>query len=80
MRRARRRRGPARTRAAEQQQDLAPVRAERDDLRAHAQLLARIVHVLEIENSKLKQTNAALEQQVAVQPSVPDPTRRRRRP
>jgi hypothetical protein len=45
-----------------------------------AQLLARIVHVLEIENSKLKQTNAALEQQVAAQPSVPDLTRRRRRP
>ncbi|MCX4760024.1 hypothetical protein OG562_03255 [Streptomyces sp. NBC_01275] len=70
----------ARARAARQQQDLARVRAERDDLRGQAQLLARIVHVLEIENSKLKETNAALDQQVAAQSSVPDLTRRRRRP
>jgi hypothetical protein len=70
--------GSARTRAAKQQQDLARVRAERDDLRGHAQLLARIVHVLEIENSKLKETNAALEHLVATQASVPDLTRRRR--
>lgn len=70
----------ARTRAAKQQQDLARIRAERDDLRGHAQLLARIVHVLEIENGKLKEANAALEQQVAAQASVPDLTRRRRRP
>lgn len=67
----------ARARAAKQQQDLARVRAERDDLRGQAQLLARIVHVLEIENSKLKETNAALEQQVATQSSVSDLTRRR---
>ncbi|MGW0868994.1 hypothetical protein ACWD3Z_00750 [Streptomyces sp. NPDC002740] len=67
-------------RAAKQQQDLARVRAERDDMRTQAQLLARIVHVLEIEKSKLKETNAALEQQVAAQSSVPDLTRRRRRP
>ncbi|MEU3282485.1 hypothetical protein [Streptomyces antibioticus] len=32
----------------------------------------RIVHVLEIENSKLKETNAALQRQVAVQ--APSPT------
>ncbi|MDL5198846.1 hypothetical protein [Streptomyces sp. ALI-76-A] len=70
----------ARARAAKQQQDLARVRAERDDLRGQAQLLARIVHVLEIENSKLKETNAALEQQVATHASVPDLTSRRRRP
>ncbi|MEU6346219.1 hypothetical protein ABZ883_35310 [Streptomyces sp. NPDC046977] len=70
----------ARARAAKQQQDLARVRAERDDLRGQAQLLARIVHVLEIENSKLKETNAALEQQVVAHASVPDLTRRRRRP
>ncbi|MET7296407.1 hypothetical protein ABZS79_30585 [Streptomyces griseoloalbus] len=44
------------------------------------QLLARIVHVLEIENNKLKETNTALEQQVPARASVPDLTRRRRRP
>ncbi|MEU3296649.1 hypothetical protein ABZ722_30440 [Streptomyces longwoodensis] len=69
-----------RARAAKYQQDLARVRAERDDLRGQTQLLARIVHVLEIENSKLQETNAALEEQVAVKSSVPDLTRRRRRP
>ncbi|MFF5313143.1 hypothetical protein [Streptomyces massasporeus] len=68
----------ARARAAKQQQDLARVRAERDDLRVQTQLLARIVHVLEIENSKLKETNAALQRQVAARASVPDLTRRRR--
>ncbi|MCX5097646.1 hypothetical protein OOK36_55420 [Streptomyces sp. NBC_00365] len=68
-----------RARADKQQQDLARVRAERDDLRGQAQLLARIVQVLEIENSKLKDTNAALEQQVAAHAAVPDLTRRRRR-
>lgn len=66
----------ARARAAKQQQDLARVRAKRDDLRGQAQLLARIVHVLELENSKLKETNAALEQQVAAYASIPDLTRR----
>ncbi|MFI2906720.1 hypothetical protein ACG2OD_00400 [Streptomyces sp. PDY-4] len=70
----------ARARAAKQQQDLARVRAERDDLRGQAQLLARIVHVLEIENSKLKETNEALEQRLAAQSAIPDLTRRRRRP
>ncbi|OMI35468.1 hypothetical protein SPAR_31081 [Streptomyces sparsogenes DSM 40356] len=50
------------------------------ELRGQAQLLARIVHVLEIENSKLKETHAALEQQAAARASVPDLTRRRRRP
>ncbi|MFI6858172.1 hypothetical protein [Streptomyces sp. NPDC050416] len=68
----------ARARADKQQQDLARVRAERDDLRGQAQLLARIVHVLEIENSKLKEANAALEQQVVAHASVSDLTRRRR--
>lgn len=67
-------------RAAKQQQDLARVRAERDDLRGQAQLLARIVHVLEVENSKLKETNEALKQQVATHTSVPDLAQRRRRP
>ncbi|WP_440581123.1 hypothetical protein [Streptomyces sp. PT19] len=66
-----------RARATKQQQDLARVRAERDDLRGQAQLPARIVHVLEIENSKLKEINAALEQQVTAQASVPNLTRRR---
>ncbi|MFI1312449.1 hypothetical protein ACH4TS_20245 [Streptomyces albidoflavus] len=69
----------ARARAVKQQH-LARVRAERDDLRGQAQLLARIVHVLEVENSKLKETNAALEQQVAAHTAVPDLTRRRRHP
>nr|BFD88629.1 hypothetical protein StreXyl84_80300 [Streptomyces sp. Xyl84] len=68
----------ARARAAKQHQDLARVRAERDDLRGQAQLLARIVHVLEIENSQLKETNAALAQQMAAQTGVPDVTRWRR--
>ncbi|MCC5036475.1 hypothetical protein DMH02_025645 [Streptomyces sp. WAC 00631] len=67
----------ARARAAKQQQDLARVRAERDDLRGQAQLLARIVHVLEIENHRLKVTNAALEEQLAVQSGVIDLTSRR---
>ncbi|XIG72690.1 hypothetical protein C1N81_03645 (plasmid) [Streptomyces sp. SGAir0957] len=70
----------ARARALKQQQDLARVRAERDDLRGQAQLLARIVHVLEVENSKLKETNEALKQQMATYTSVPDLTQRRRRP
>ncbi|MFJ9908651.1 hypothetical protein ACIRVK_38320 [Streptomyces sp. NPDC101152] len=67
----------ARARAAKQQ-DLARLRGERDDLRGQAQLLAWIVHVLEIENSKLKETNAALERHVAAQFLVPDLARRRR--
>ncbi|WP_208870797.1 hypothetical protein [Streptomyces aquilus] len=67
-----------RARAAKQQQDLARVRAERDDLRIQAQLMARIIQVLEIENSKLKETNTALQRQVAAHASVPDLTRRRR--
>jgi hypothetical protein len=41
--------------------------------------LTRIVHVLEIKNSKLKETNAALEHWVVAQASVPDLTRRRHR-
>ncbi|MET8249512.1 hypothetical protein ABZV31_37200 [Streptomyces sp. NPDC005202] len=68
----------ARARAAKQQQDLARVRAERDDLRAQCQLLARIVQVLEIEMHQLKETNAALQGQVAARASVPDLTRWRR--
>ncbi|MFD3622720.1 hypothetical protein ACFWWT_47950 [Streptomyces sp. NPDC058676] len=45
-----------RARAAKQQQDLVRVRAEREDLRTQNQLLARIVHVLEIENHQLTDT------------------------
>jgi hypothetical protein len=70
----------ARARAAKQQRDLARVRSERDDLRRQTQLLARIVHVLEIENSRLRETNSALEQQAAAHASVPDFTSWRRRP
>ncbi|GGV52432.1 hypothetical protein GCM10010245_82570 [Streptomyces spectabilis] len=67
----------ARTRAAKQQQDLARVRAERDDLRGQAQLLARIVQVLEIENHRLKETKTALEQQLAARAGVPNLANRR---
>ncbi|MFF0066623.1 hypothetical protein ACFYRC_34920 [Streptomyces sp. NPDC005279] len=69
----------ARARAAKQQKDLARVRAERDDLRGQAQLLARIVHVLEIENQQLKRTNEQMKAQLAEYTSIPDLTRRRRR-
>lgn len=68
----------ARARVAKQQQDLARVRAERDDLRTQTQLLARIVHVLEIENHQLKETTSDLERQLADRAGVPDLTRRRR--
>ncbi|MFJ8694219.1 hypothetical protein [Streptomyces roseolilacinus] len=53
------------------------VRAERGELRSQAQLLARIVQVLEIENHRLKETNAALEQQLAARAGVPDLAGRR---
>ncbi|MFD9934141.1 hypothetical protein ACFWZ6_13530 [Streptomyces massasporeus] len=39
--------------------------------------MARIIQVLEIENSKLKETNAALQRQVAARASVTDLTRGR---
>ncbi|OLZ62770.1 hypothetical protein AV521_40780 [Streptomyces sp. IMTB 2501] len=66
-----------RARSRKQQEDLARVRAERDDLRSQAQLLARVVQVLEIENHRLKETNAALEQQLAAREGVPDLASRR---
>ncbi|OEJ22232.1 hypothetical protein AR457_40015 [Streptomyces agglomeratus] len=69
----------ARARAAKQQQDLARVRAERDDLRAQNQLMARIIQVLEVENHRLKMTNEQLKTQLADRTSVPDLTRRRQR-
>ncbi|MFD8565148.1 hypothetical protein ACFV1N_48460 [Streptosporangium canum] len=62
----------ARARAAKQRQDLTRVRAERDDLRTQTQLLARIVHVLEIENYRLKQANEALEKQLSARADVTD--------
>jgi hypothetical protein len=68
----------ARARADKQQQNLTRIRAERDDLRSQAQLLARIVQVLEIENHQLKEANTNLRGQVAVQGAVRDLTRRRR--
>ncbi|WP_158717020.1 hypothetical protein [Streptomyces rimosus] len=64
----------ARAHVDKQRQDLARVRAQRDDLHGQAQLLGRIVQVLEIENSRLKETITALEQQVAAHASVPDLT------
>ncbi|KAF5999759.1 hypothetical protein BOG92_024930 [Streptomyces sp. WAC00263] len=39
--------------------DLARVRAERDSLRAKVQQLARIVHVLEVENHQLRESAGA---------------------
>ncbi|WP_212747198.1 hypothetical protein [Streptomyces montanus] len=68
----------AQARAAKQQQDLARVHAERDDLRTQLQLMARIVQVLEIENHRLKETNRNLRDQLAGHTAVPDLTRRRR--
>ncbi|MGW1902973.1 hypothetical protein ACWCQB_37655 [Streptomyces hirsutus] len=67
----------AQARAAKQQ-DLAQVRAERDDLRTQLQLMARIVQVLEVENHRLKETNRDLDKQLADHAAVPDLTRRRR--
>ncbi|MFE8018249.1 hypothetical protein ACFU3O_36650 [Streptomyces antibioticus] len=64
--------------AAKQQKDLARVRAERDDLRGQAQLLARIVHVLENENRQLKEKTRTLEEQLADHSRVSNLTRRRR--
>ncbi|MFE0759600.1 hypothetical protein [Streptomyces smyrnaeus] len=58
-------------RGRKQQEDLVRVRAERDELRFQAQLLARIVQVLEFENHRLKETNAGLEQQLAARVGVP---------
>jgi len=67
-----------RDRAEKQQQDLTRIRAERDDLRSQAQLLARIVQVLEIENHQLKEASTSLRRQLAAQGAVRDVTRRRR--
>jgi hypothetical protein len=69
----------ARARSRKQQEDLARVRAERNDLRSQAQLLARIVQVLEIEYHRFKETNAALEEQLAARTGVLDLAGRRRR-
>ncbi|MGX1885446.1 hypothetical protein [Streptomyces sp. NPDC055287] len=70
----------AQARAAKQQQDLTRVRAERDDLRTQAQLLARIVQVLEIENHRLMETNEALEQQLSTRACITDLANRRPMP
>ncbi|MEV8597292.1 hypothetical protein [Streptomyces sp. NPDC052012] len=67
----------ARPRSRKQQEDLARVRAERDDLRSQARLRVRIVQVLEIENHRLRETNEALEQQLAARVGVPDLASRR---
>lgn len=39
-----------------QKKDLARVRAERDSLRTKTQQMARVIHVLEVENHKLRQS------------------------
>ncbi|MFD7874073.1 hypothetical protein ACFV5G_08090 [Streptomyces sp. NPDC059766] len=61
---------------AAKQQDLARVRAERDDLRNQTQLPARIVQVLEIGKGRLKEKTRTLEGQPADRAGDPDPTRR----
>jgi len=66
----------ARARVDEQQQNLARIRADRDDLRTQTQLMARIIQVLEVENHRLK-VNERLKAQLADPTSVPDLTRRR---
>lgn len=54
----------------QQKEDLARVRAERDDLRTLTQQLARIVQVLEVENHCLKATTSELKQQLAARNGV----------
>jgi hypothetical protein len=56
---------------------LVRVRAECDDLQTLTQQLARIVHVLEVENQQLKATNSALQQQLATRSGVTDLAGRR---
>jgi hypothetical protein len=56
---------------------LVRVRAECDDLQTLTQQLARIVHVLEVENQQLKATNSALQQQLATRSGVTDLASRR---
>ncbi|MEV6399858.1 hypothetical protein AB0M39_34585 [Streptomyces sp. NPDC051907] len=68
----------ARSRVAKQQQDLARVRAERDDLRSQTQLMARVIQVLEVENHRLKEANQALEGRLADHMAVPNLARPRR--
>lgn len=65
-------------RLRKQTEDLARVRAERDDLRKLTQQLARVVQVLEIENHQVKAANAALHEQLATRSGVVDLSRRRR--
>ncbi|WP_157495399.1 hypothetical protein [Kutzneria sp. 744] len=64
-------------RSQKQQQDLARFRAERADKRELSQQLTRVVHVLEVENHRLKEANADLEQQLAARTGVPDLASRR---
>ncbi len=66
--------GPAAesARTRRQQADLVRVRAERDELRAQTQLLARVVQVLEIENHRPKETNAVLQRHRTAQAGIPD--------
>ncbi|MFD7972767.1 hypothetical protein [Streptomyces clavifer] len=68
-----------RARTAKQQQDLARVRAERNDLRTQTQLMARIIQVLEIEKHELKENTGQLKAQLADRASVPDLTHWHRR-
>lgn len=49
----------------QQQIQLARLRAERDDLQTLTRQLARIVHVLELENQQLRDANADLERELA---------------
>ncbi|GAA2779458.1 hypothetical protein RMN57_05905 [Kitasatospora sp. CM 4170] len=59
-------------RRRKQDEDLARVRAERDELRVLTQQLARVVHVLELEKHALEEANSALEQDLAARGGVTD--------
>ncbi|MFE3117514.1 hypothetical protein [Streptomyces niveus] len=54
--------------SAKQKKDLARVRAERDSLRTLTQQMARVIHVLEVENHNLRQS-AGIDGVVRVFPS-----------
>ncbi|MFE5372771.1 hypothetical protein [Streptomyces mirabilis] len=64
-------------RRRKQENDLARVRAERDELRVLSQQLARVVHVLELEKHALKEANSALEQNLAARGGITDLAARR---
>ncbi|MFB8290199.1 hypothetical protein [Kitasatospora purpeofusca] len=66
------------TRNRKQEETLTRVRSERDDLRALAQQLARVVHVLEVENRQLRTAAAAAAQHDPARTGITDLATRRR--